>query len=100
MGHGVDLDYFVSVGLDVPSSSEDLKVCSTLHADSSPNLHTSISPMIHLINLKYKPVSFHYIQICLQFTATSREKTGSELIFNTRMSLQLYIKHGDKGFSF
>ena len=73
VGHGVVLDYFVSVGLDVPSSSEDLKVC--LHADSSPNLHTSISPVIHLMNLKYQPVSFHYIQVCLQFTVTSSEKS-------------------------
>ena len=40
----------VSVGLDVATSSEDVKICHTLHADSFPNHHTTASPAIHLMD--------------------------------------------------
>ena len=40
-------EYLVSIGLDIATSSEDVKVCPTLHADISPNDHTTTSRTIH-----------------------------------------------------
>ena len=50
MGQDVVLEDLVSVGLSVATFSNDVKVCPTLHADSSPSHHTTTSPAIHLMD--------------------------------------------------